>query len=292
MTCPRRHELPRLRLAVQAISIVTPGLQPGLHSKECDDDLSDSITLFDRRIEQAVASPLDVPKLKKSGPGEPTLVRIDTVQAAHRCPPVCPCQCHVRFKGQTPRWLQTVFGVVFWQFSGTPLLSRQPCNFTKCRSRMGSAKFEYLFPTAVLSGILRLTGTWSDLGGIGGSWSLRIPEYISSSHISIEALINRAESPQVVEKFLDTHKYSARAIIPTWQKSLLDVSLEIIPILFFLLYRTILTFSDGPWIWTGGHVQDAFETRGRSFLQDGDQNVRWTPAWLLRSWKKPPLTIA
>jgi len=77
-------------------------------------------------------------------------------------------------------------------------------------TRHGSAKFEYWFPAWFLRLVVAASGTWSDLNGIGGSWSLRIPETISNN--GIFSLIQHIDSPTKVEQFMTTYRISPRAI--------------------------------------------------------------------------------
>jgi hypothetical protein len=98
-----------------------------------------------------------------------------------RCIKQCPCQCHIPIQGSTPQWLKGIIGTAFFKFVGTPLLNHRSCNFAKCENRLhgtGSARFRYFFPTWLLPTGIEFAASWGALGGIGGTWSLRLPRAI------------------------------------------------------------------------------------------------------------------
>jgi hypothetical protein len=102
-----------------------------------------------------------------------------------RCMKQCPCQCHIPMQGSTPQWLRGIIGTAFFKFVGTPLLNHRSCNFAKCENRSrgaGSARFRYLFPTWLLPTGIEFAASWGALGGIGGTWSLRLPRAIISGN--------------------------------------------------------------------------------------------------------------
>ncbi|KAK3389969.1 ankyrin repeat-containing domain protein [Podospora didyma] len=117
--------------------------------------------------------------------------------------------------------MQSVFGALFYQFTGTPMLYKRPCNSPRCLPGGGSFRFEYLFPTSILPLILRVNGTWNDLSGLGGSWTFRIPQHLPREAFTVYTLIHQ-ENPLSVEKYLDIHKISARALDPVSKCSLLQ----------------------------------------------------------------------
>lgn len=145
-----------------------------------------------------------------------------------KCHAYCACQCHVRISGCTPHWLQLMFGTLFYQFSGVPLLNRRPCNYVLCRSTSGSAKVQYRFPTWLLPVVLEATATWKDLGPVGGSWSFATPTYLSERELRaryVRDLIFRDDNPSKLANLMDTYKLSARTIMAENGLCLLDVGL-------------------------------------------------------------------
>ena len=143
------------------------------------------------------------------------------------CQAYCPCQCHLRTSGQTPYWLKGVFGALFYQSTGSPVFSRRPCNFFRCQSRTGSMKFQYHFPTRLLSMIFQMSAAWDDLGGAKASWSFQVPQYIDVSApglVDLWQLIQDTDNPQHLAYLMDRYKISARAVNPDGEESLLDVS--------------------------------------------------------------------
>lgn len=231
-----QHSMPRFHLAVQSITLVdgpqeasTPDRRPVKQQFDqfesgAISQATEKITSYsqDVLIRQRMAG-FELESEYKSSSA--TAVRIEATPAYRRCEPFCACQCHIMLAGQTPRWLQAVFGALFYQFTGTPLLYRRPCNSPRCLPRGGSFRFEYLFPTSILPLILRVTGTWNDLSGLGGSWTLRIPDHVPITMQAVFNMIHQAASPQSVARYLDTNRISARAIDPGSRLSLLLVSL-------------------------------------------------------------------
>jgi len=133
-----------------------------------------------------------------------------------------PCQCHVKTRGETPRWLRNLFGTLFYQYTGLPVLGKRSCNSVRCRHHESwSAKFEYRFPVWLFPLIVSWSGTWIDLNGIGGGWSFRVPDLIPN--LNIIQLIRGGDSLQI-EQFMETHNISPRAIHPVYGDDLLSVS--------------------------------------------------------------------
>jgi hypothetical protein len=99
----------------------------------------------------------------------------DSVQ----CDRLCDCQCHLSTRISSPRWLQSVFGMLFYSYAGSPKLNLRPCNLPLCsRTAFRSAQFTYYFPTWILPRLLSFTSTWRDLTGFGASWTIRMPRVI------------------------------------------------------------------------------------------------------------------
>jgi hypothetical protein len=114
-------------------------------------------------------------------------VSIET-NVLRRCIKQCPCQCHIPMQGSTSQWLKGIIGTAFFRCVGTPLLNHRSCNFTRCENRshsIGSARFRYLFPTWLLPTGIEFAASWGALGGIGGTWSLRLPRVITGGGIHI-----------------------------------------------------------------------------------------------------------
>jgi hypothetical protein len=110
----------------------------------------------------------------------PSYVSIET-NVLSRCIKQCPCQCHISMQGSTPQWLKGIIGTAFFKFVGTPLLNHRSCNFVKCENRShgtGSARLRYFFPTWLLPTGIEFAASWGALGGIGGTWSLKLPRAV------------------------------------------------------------------------------------------------------------------
>jgi hypothetical protein len=208
----RQQNISQLQLAIQTISAAT-------HS------------IADAQVR--TLGRLEVPK------GSSTLALQDPAIA--RCELFCSCRCHVRIRTHSPRWLDCALGVLFiqLQLSGTPLFpSRPSCNSPTCRSAGGSIRLEYAFSVRVLSPwILSFSATSSRLDGIGGTWSLRAPDLVPHEAAGVYRLLCDAESPEAVERFMDSVGISGRAVNPRWDMSLLHVrTANVLPLLFFFLF--------------------------------------------------------
>ena len=111
-------------------------------------------------------------------------VKIETIETAtnRTCRSSCPCDCHVPCQGTTPRWLRGLIGAAFYKFTSVPLLNRRTCNYGHCRQTSngtGSLHFRYFFPTWLLPLGIEVAASWRSLGGVGGTWSLKIPRVIT-----------------------------------------------------------------------------------------------------------------
>lgn len=111
-------------------------------------------------------------------------VKIETKETAtnRTCRSSCPCDCHVPCQGTTPRWLRCLIGVAFFKFTSAPLLNRRSCNYGLCHQKSngtGSLYFRYLFPIWLLPLGIEVAASWRSLGGVGGTWSLKIPRVIT-----------------------------------------------------------------------------------------------------------------
>jgi len=116
-------------------------------------------------------------------------VKIETIETAtnRTCRSLCPCDCHVPCQGTTPRWLRGLIGAAFYKFTSVPLLDRRTCNYGHCRQTSngtGSLQFRYFFPTWLLPLGIEVAGSWRSLGGIGGTWSLKIPRVITDASLN------------------------------------------------------------------------------------------------------------
>lgn len=111
-------------------------------------------------------------------------VKIETLATTtnRTCRSSCPCDCHVPCQGTTPRWLRGLIGVAFFKFTSAPLLNRRSCNYGHCHqssNATGSLHFRYFFPVWLLSLGIEVAASWRSLGGVGGTWSLKIPRVIT-----------------------------------------------------------------------------------------------------------------
>jgi hypothetical protein len=194
--------VPKLFTSIQQISVVN-----GEDSPLPLEDMNEESTVT-RDIERATTlhnpnrrnnSTHNVLKHDNSQLG--TYIRIETKSIHKACSQQCPCQCHVPFKGTTPWWLQGVIGSAFINFTGTPLLNYRSCNFHGChidQDRTGSVRFQYLFPTWILKRGIQFTASWHALSGVGGNWTLRIPQIIDNGFIQYRLFV-AMEHDTVVE---------------------------------------------------------------------------------------------
>ncbi|KAH6629070.1 hypothetical protein C7974DRAFT_180390 [Boeremia exigua] len=107
-------------------------------------------------------------------------------RASQECRQQCPCQCHIALRGSTPRWLQGLMGTVFLSLSGVPLINRRVCDFKGCSGKgaaNGAARLQYVMPTWALPYAIETTATWRTLGGVGGTWTLRIPRFMNTNNL-------------------------------------------------------------------------------------------------------------
>jgi hypothetical protein len=112
-----------------------------------------------------------------------TYIRVETKATPQTCRRRCACQCHVPFRGITPKWLQGAFGIAFANFTGIPLLNQRSCDIKNCVNGAlgsGSVKFIYMFPTWLLRTGIEFAASWYSLSGVGGEWSLRVPRTIDN----------------------------------------------------------------------------------------------------------------
>lgn len=110
-------------------------------------------------------------------------IRMSPLQSSRRCGRFCNCRCHLSSHLATPRWLQGVFGSLFYSYSGNPVFGRNPCNHPFChRSGSANTQFIYQFPAWLLLRVLSFTSTWKDVTGAGASWTFRMPTIISHAH--------------------------------------------------------------------------------------------------------------
>ncbi|KAF2639458.1 hypothetical protein P280DRAFT_37882 [Massarina eburnea CBS 473.64] len=116
-----------------------------------------------------------------------TQLRITTVTPLKRCDSTCNCQCHVRIRSQTPKWLSGIVGTLFYSSTYTPEVDVRPCNVTTCfRSQSSSSsRFTYYFPSWLIRTAL-VYSSWNNLNGENSSWTVRmpreIPEYMPCWH--------------------------------------------------------------------------------------------------------------
>jgi hypothetical protein len=158
----------------------------------------------------------------------PSYVSIET-NVLSRCIKQCPCQCHIPMQGSTPQWLRGIIGTAFFKFVGTPLLNHRSCNFTKCENRshsIGSARFRYLFPTWLLPTGIEFAASWGALGGIGGTWSLRLPRAVvgGNTHILFVSLMGKSSVQEFRQAMVDRGVRAIDIFPRNTRTSLLSVS--------------------------------------------------------------------
>jgi hypothetical protein len=158
----------------------------------------------------------------------PSYVSIETNVLSSRCMKQCPCQCHIPMQGSTPQWLKGIIGTAFFKFVGTPLLNHRSCNFNKCENRShaaGSAHFRYFFPTWLLPTGIEFAASWGALGGIGGTWSLRLPRTVVGSTYTIFHWLLEERSVQEIRQAMVIRGVRAFDVFPgPGYTSLLSVS--------------------------------------------------------------------
>jgi hypothetical protein len=227
-TCRRQY--PMLQMSVQKISLVGAG-----PPTQASGSRSNPYQPVDA-IEQFAASgglsiqrpgelspkphPLDsVVRYHSSSTAHPnsSFLSIQTTTWQRTCVPRCPCQCHIPFQGGTPRWLRGLIGGLFFSFTGTPGLNRRSCNFVNCGSRhgrTGALHFQYLFPAWLLPLGVEITSSWRDLGGFGGSWSLKIPRLITDGYINHRLGVLLMHSPiSELIQFMELHEIAPTDIL-------------------------------------------------------------------------------
>lgn len=115
-------------------------------------------------------------------------IKIETIEATtdRTCKSSGPCDCHIPLVATTPRWLRGVIGAAFFKFASVPLLNRRLCNYGRCRHNSngtGALRFQYFLPTWLLPMGTEFAACWRSLGGIGGVWSLEIPQVVDDNFV-------------------------------------------------------------------------------------------------------------
>jgi hypothetical protein len=172
--------MPKLFTNIQEVSVVHPGDLPlplSVSGKDVRMDIERVATLYS----PITCGPPASKALAYSQPLGNHYVKLVTKPITRMCQLQCPCQCHKSTRAVTPRWLQGLIGTAFVNFTGTPVFNQRSCNIKSCESdprKEGSARFQYYFPAWLLSVGIELTASWRSVSGIGGSWSLKIPQTI------------------------------------------------------------------------------------------------------------------
>jgi hypothetical protein len=165
----------RLTMSIQQVSVVRSGLMTTL---EGETQAITTAFVEEAVMSSAVGNTRHPSANCSSGQAIDGLVVIETQSNRCKCQKHCPCQCHVAYGGNSPKWLQGLFGAAFFNFTGLPLLNRRSCNFRNCANgatQKASIHVQYVFPTWALPFAIEFSASWRYLGGIGGSWSLKIP---------------------------------------------------------------------------------------------------------------------
>lgn len=162
---------------LQRVSLIRAGVTTVVEASQLD-----ATTAF---VEEAVTTSATA---KIASPGlNHDCIKFEMQKPGPRCRSKCPCQCHIRLRGSTPRWLRGLIGTVFYDLSGVPIINRRACNFALCRGATnGSARVEYVLPTWILPCAIEATTSWHTLSGAGGTWSLRVPQYINNTKVCNE----------------------------------------------------------------------------------------------------------
>jgi len=127
-------------------------------------------------------------------------IEIETIRTTtHRtCRSSCPCDCHTPLRGTTPKWLRGLLGVAFFNFTSVPSLNRRPCNYGHClqgSNESRALRLRYFFPAWLLPIGIEVAASWQSLSGVGGTWSLKIPQVINDNDATAcleNALLHRS----------------------------------------------------------------------------------------------------
>ena len=124
-------------------------------------------------------------------PSAPPILSIVMSIAQNKCESFCKCQCHTRTTYSTPRWMKALIGSLYFGYTGTPLLSRRPCDYPLCcKSGAPSSEFTYQFPLWTVARVFRVSGRSNDLTGVGASWTIKIPRVIPSSSLVFRQIMH------------------------------------------------------------------------------------------------------
>jgi hypothetical protein len=207
---------------VQSVSVV----QSNDAIKTIHEDLQSSVPTMSTPARTSVVQTMGKISTLNTLSSTTSSVVIRTKLLRQQCEPFCPCQCHIRSCGRTPRWLQSLFGTLFFELNGVPVLNKRQCNFFRCMNTGGSAQFEYRVPSYLFAGILRISTTWGDLGGIRGNFSLHPIYYLpENARYDLYKILLKG-TPQHLDMYLDRYGFSARTLDRSDNQSLLDVSIS------------------------------------------------------------------
>jgi hypothetical protein len=140
-------------------------------------------------VESVESTPSNTPNKPLVDSAIPSLrdqhLRITVSMPSKTCEVACSCQCHVRSQFQTPRWLQSVIGLLFYTTSQTPKVDIRPCDSdTCCRSLPSSStQLVYYFPTWIMRSVL-FVSTFHTLEGINSSWTVKMPREVPRNQSS------------------------------------------------------------------------------------------------------------
>ncbi|KAF2689092.1 hypothetical protein K458DRAFT_399919 [Lentithecium fluviatile CBS 122367] len=114
--------------------------------------------------------------------GDKDFVQIRAYPGKDTCSRNCPCQCHVRTKIESPRWLQGLIGTIFCGYNGSPLLEMRPCDYSKCRRcEPTSLSLTYIFPAWFLARALSVTMFWNSFAAPAASMTVHVSNVIPLS---------------------------------------------------------------------------------------------------------------
>lgn len=204
---------PQVLLTIQSISVVeqaretriAAGLEQVLE-KLCTDDREQvgyaSSSMADPE-DSALASATgnvvaNLPGRQEPSPIATTQLCIRTSLSSGNCNALCACQCHIRIRRQSPRWMSAILGTLFYSASINPALDARPCNVSSCkRSKQQTSvyQFTYYFPTWLAR--LAITGdVWNNLHGANSSWTIRMPRTIPDGSLCW-FYIDRGEAEEI-----------------------------------------------------------------------------------------------
>lgn len=128
------------------------------------------------------------------------------------CSQLCPCQCHSITALRSPEWMSGVVGTLFFHYTSRPTHNRRQCDSELCSASDSHASFEYVFPTWLIPLAILLRGGWSQMGGLSGSWRLRVPVHCPPTAIALSAMLHNSQKDCAqLGRYMHRHKIQPHA---------------------------------------------------------------------------------